>query len=369
MDTTRQERKSCEACRARKLRCSGEKTGCSRCRGLSLPCRFKDKGAPGRPRKRVRQESQIRNSPSREERTLFSSSSNFSTAIPQMDLLSPDGVSSLMGTADFDSLSCTIPGICGLDSLRWEMLDNGDLPMPIESWQTLRQDGLHDPRIPLTATDAYVSPVSFSQSCKCDEEVSTIVRTLSRAEMSHEVVQTLRAGISLAERLLTCSACYDTSKPPRVTVQNVLLIGHLMFEVTASYQKYVRWLNKHCSELDAKNESETVYLDSGLGIPSGLGLQISGEKFLDVVMQGLQSDSQSLVVLGKSFEQRQRKRHMAGHEACPNPEGRCRRKEFGDSHDPLDVCPHDPIGRKLVPCFRIVDEVQAMIKQVTDVVR
>ncbi|KAJ5438114.1 uncharacterized protein N7458_009112 [Penicillium daleae] len=274
-----------------------------------------------------------------------------------------------MEAAEMDSLSCTLPGICGLNSLQWEMLDHGDIPLPIESWQTFRQDELQNPGMPLTGVDAYVSPVSLPQSCKCDEEVSAIVRTLSRADMSHDVIQTLRAGVYLAQRLLTCSTCYDTSKPPRVTVQNVLLIGHLMFEVTAGYQKYVRWLDKHCAELDVKNESETIYLDSGLGIPSSLNLQISGEKFHDVVLHGLQTDTEHLQVLGKSFEQRQRDRHMAGHETCPNPEGQCRRKDCGDGHDPLDVCPHDPIGRKLVPCFRIVDEVQGMIKQVADAVR
>lgn len=286
-----------------------------------------------------------------------------------MDLVSPDAISTLMEGAEFDSLSCTLPGICGLDSLRWEMLDNCNGPLPIESWQTLRQGGLHDSGIPLTAMDAYVSPVSLPQSCKCDEDVSTIVRTLSRAEMSHDVLQTLRTGVSLAESLLTCSTCYDTSKPPRLTVQNVLLVGHLMFEVTASYQKYVRWLNEHCAELDIKNESENVYLDSGLGIPSGLNLQLSGGKFREIVIHGLQTDTEHLVVLGKSFEQRQRNRHMAGHETCPNTEGRCRRKECGDGHDPLDICPHDPIGRKLVPCFRIVDEVKEMINQVSEIAR
>lgn len=295
----------------------------------------------------------------------FSSSCNLSSAIPQMDSVSPNSVSALIGTANFDSLPYTLPGICGLDALQWELLDNSDEPFSTESWRSLREDGLHDPGIPMTAAHEYVSPVSFSQSCKCDEEVSAIVRTLSCAEMSHDIIQTLRSGTTLAERLLTCSTCYDTSKPPRLTVQNVLLIGHLMFEVTAGYQKYVRWLDKHCSELDVKNASENIYLDSGLGIPSGLNIQISGEKLRELVIHGLQSDVAHLVAMGKSFERRQRNRHMAGHEGCLSSEGRCRRKECGDGHDPLDICPHDPIGRKLVPCFRIVDEVQDMIKQVT----
>ena len=298
----------------------------------------------------------------------FSSSSNLSSTIPQMDLMSPDTASSLIETANFDSLSCTLPGVFGLDSLQWESLDNGDERFSVESWQSLGEHGLHNLGVPPTTAAAYVSPVSFSQSCRCDEEVSGIVRTPSQAEISHDVIQALRTGVSLAERLLTCSTCYDTSKPPRLTVQNVLLIGHLMFEVTAGYQKYVRWLDKHCSDLDVQNASENIYLGSGLGIPSGLNLQISGEKLRELIIHGLQGDVAHLVVMGKRFEQRQRNRHMAGHEGCLNPEGRCRRKECGDGHDPLDICPHDLSGRKLVPCFRIVDEVQDMITQVAGAV-
>ena len=271
----------------------------------------------------------------------------------------------LMGTGEFNSSPCEMPGACGFDSFQLEILGNGDISsFPLESWQPSRQN----PEIPPLASDAYVSPTSFSQSCKCDEEVTGIVRDLSRAKMSHDVIQTLRTGISLTERLLTCPLCYDVSKPPRVTVQNVLLIGHLMFEVTSGYQKYLRWLEKSCAELDTRNGSETVYLESGIGVHSGLNLQISGEKFRDLVMHGIQADAERMSTMGKKFAQRQRNRHMVGHEACPGPEGHCRKKEDGFDHDPLDICPQDPVARKLVPCFRIVDEVRGMISQVADAV-
>jgi hypothetical protein len=238
-------------------------------------------------------------------------------------------------------------GNCGFDALDWEMLGNGG----IQLWH---QDGLQDPEITPMASDA-----SFSQTCKCDQDVASTVRSLSRADMSHDILQMLRAGVSLTDRLLTCPICYDVSKPPRVTVQNVLLVGQLMLEITSTYQKYLRWVNKHCAELDARNESETVYVGSGL-----VNLRVSGDKFRDLVMHGLETDAEQLLALGKRFAQRQRNRHMAGHETCPDPEGRCRKKEY----DPLDLCPQIPSARKLVPCFRIVDEVQGMIKEVADAV-
>jgi hypothetical protein len=140
-----------------------------------------------------------------------------------------------------------------------------------------------------------------------------------------------------------------------------------MLETTSGYQKYLRWLNKYCTELDIRNEISTIYLDSG-GIPPGLDLQIKGEKLRDLVVHGLQADAERLSVLGKQFAQRQRNRHMVGHETCSDSEGYCRRKMDAADHDPLDLCPHDPVARKLMPCFRIVDEVRGMIKQVADAV-
>ncbi|OQE43246.1 hypothetical protein PENCOP_c003G04910 [Penicillium coprophilum] len=274
----------------------------------------------------------------------------------------------LIGDGGLDSLPFEVPGTCGFDPSHWEMLESGDIcSFPIELLQTSCQSELHDPGIPPMASDAYISPMSFSQ-CKCDEEVSDLVRNLSRANMSHEIVPMLRTGVSLTERLLSCPICYDVSKPPRLTVQNVLLIGQLMFEITSSYQKYIRWLNEHCTELNIRNETRTVYLGSGLGLPSELNLEIGGEKLRDLVVHGLLTDAERLLMLGRHFAQRQRNRHMVGHEACPNPEGRCRRKEDASDHDPLDLCPHDPVARKLVPCFRIVDEVRGMIKQVADAI-
>jgi hypothetical protein len=275
----------------------------------------------------------------------------------------------LMGAGGFDSTPCELSGNCGFDSSHWEMLGNGDIcSVPLESWQTSQQNALPDTEVPHMALAAYASPLSFSQSCNCDEEVSSIVRNLSRANLSHDIIHTLRTGVSLTERILTCPICYDVSKPPRVTVQNVLLIGHLMFEITASYQKYIRWLNKHCAELDITNESRTVYLDSGLGIASELSLQIGGEKFRELVIHGLQADAERLSALGKKFALRQRNRHIVGHESCPDPEGSCRKKEYEVDHDPLDLCPQNPVARKLIPCFRIVDEVRGMIEQVEAVV-
>ncbi|KAJ5291016.1 hypothetical protein N7478_000267 [Penicillium angulare] len=269
-----------------------------------------------------------------------------------------------------DSLTSGLAENCGFDTLPREMMGTSNVcSFPLELWQTSRQSELdmHTPDMQL-ALEPYTSAVSPSQTrpCKCDEDVSNIVRSLNGANMGHDVILTIRTGVTLSERLLTCPICYDVSKPPRLTVQNVLLIGHLMLEVTSGYRKYIHWLDKNATGDDSRNDTETVYLDSGLGFPSELNLQISSEKLRDLVMDGLQMDVQRLLRMGERFAERQRHRHMVGHTTCPDAEGRCRRREYGIDHDPLDVCPHNPVARKLIPCFRIVDEVREMIQQVAD---
>lgn len=289
--------------------------------------------------------------------------------LPETTLISPEAIDMVVENNELGSLTNGFHGNCGFDPLPREMIGTSNAcSFPLELWQMTRPSGLdlQTPDIQL-AMEPYVSTVSPSRSCKCDEEVSSIARRLSHANMGHEIILTLRTGISLTESLLTCPICYDVSKPPRVTVQNVLLIGHLMLEVTSGYCKYLKWLKQDTAEDGV--ETETVYLDSGLGFPSELKLQISSEKLRDLVMDGLQVDVERLLKLGKRFADRQRHRHAVGHEACPDADGRCRRQEYEVNHDPLDVCPHNPVARMLIPCFRIVDEVREMIKQVADAVR
>ncbi|CAI7623842.1 unnamed protein product [Penicillium pancosmium] len=377
MSTLRQKRQSCEACRARKLRCSGERNGCSRCRNLSLQCKFQDKGAPGRPRKRPRHEQSDREC----ERELATREPQPRPISPSCFELSPPIVhgpmesaqveSMLMGNGDFGPLplemsnSCGLGSSCSLDfsgSLDFSTFPIGPLS---NSHLDHHHEGLSDMSL-ATTTTACISPPLSPQSCQCDEEVSDSVRALSRATMSHNIIRNLRDGIGLTERLLTCPICYDVSKPPRITVQNVLLIGRLMFEVTSTYGKYLKWLRTYCTDLEEKSKSETIYLIPGLEIGSELGFKIDGARFHEFITHGLQADADRLISVGKQFAQRQKNRHMVGHETCPDVEGRCRREEYGLDHDPLDLCPQNAASRRLTPCFRIVDEVQSMIEQVVE---
>ncbi|KAJ5811353.1 hypothetical protein N7474_007654 [Penicillium riverlandense] len=211
----------------------------------------------------------------------------------------------------------------------------------------------------------FVSPLL---SCNCTEEVSESIRTLTRAPMSHSFIRSLRVGVDLVERLLTCPACYDVTKSPRITIQNVLFIGRLMAEITSGYHRYLRWLKGACNALSDRNQRETVYLIPGLEISPVLGFKISGEKLQDLITNGLQADAERLTALARRFALRQRDRHMIGHEACPDAGGHCWREKYGVGLDPLDICPQSPAAKTLTPCYRVVEEVAATIKQFADAV-
>lgn len=99
---------------------------------------------------------------------------------------------------------------------------------------------------------------------------------------------------------------------------------------------------------------------------SAIGFSINGDKFYELIIHGLHNDVQQLSELGSQFATRQRNRHLIGHEACPDWEGRCWKGIRDMDPDPLHVCPQSPAGQALTPCYRIVDEVRAKIKQFED---
>ncbi|CAK7243286.1 MAG: hypothetical protein STHCBS139747_004803 [Sporothrix thermara] len=122
------------------------------------------------------------------------------------------------------------------------------------------------------------------------------------------------------------------AKAPRLTIENVLLIGRLMTEMITGYRRYLRWV-----------------------------------RAMDLIVDGLRVDAARLIDLGAQFALRQHNRHMVGHESCPaDAEGRCWRERYGVDNDPLDICPRNAAARTLTPCYRVVDAIQAGIRTFAD---
>ncbi|CAI6088410.1 unnamed protein product [Clonostachys chloroleuca] len=409
MSAVRQKRQSCEACR--------KGTGCSRCVKLGLTCKFHDKGIPGRPRKwslvetrnsqhhrhhiqqaygRDGQDAALETDRSSDHQSDGRISYQQDTDLQQNSAQTPSmpafAEASLGGTSastnlwpaaqqewtlrEADELSIGYDEFGGLPSLldfnTSEQL--GSLPLdPFQACLLNYADGTasaeRSPNASATR-DAPPPPQQQQEVCDCARRVFEVIRLLKSGPVSHNTVRTLRLGADLVEKLLKCVTCYDTSSPPRYTLQNVLLLGRLSLEVTNGYQKYVRWLKDYCSGLSERGMDDTVYLMSGVDASSALGFKISSDKFYSLVVDGLKSDAERLSVLGRQFEVRQHNRHLVGHEACPDPEGRCLKEEKDHTADPdlLDVCPQSLSARVLTPCYQIVDEVRSKVKQFKDAV-
>lgn len=227
---------------------------------------------------------------------------------------------------------------------------------------TSRTTATHDSAVPQLAPDAAHSPAT--PSCECSEDVFKTLRSLEHAPISHGTLQRLRFGIDLYERLITCPVCYNLAKPPRITIQNVLLIGRLMVEVASGYERYLQWIRDTGAQ--SKEQGKTIYFDPSEEASSLLSFQISDAQLRDILIQNLRADFERLSALGKRFGRRQQDRHSIGHEACPNAQGRCWKEDNVADLDPLDICPRNPAAKALTPCFHIVDEVQRLTKKVQD---
>lgn len=160
------------------------------------------------------------------------------------------------------------------------------------------------------------------------------------------------------ERLLTCPICYDIKKAPRLTIENVLLIGRLMHEVTTGYRRYWRWVGGGGGGGDL-GKQDTIRI-------GGVQFEVNRRMVHAVVRQGLQADAARLTDLGGRFALRQHNRHLVGHETCPDPEGRCWRERYDMDNDPLDICPQNAAARMLTPCYRVVDAICGGIKVFAD---
>ncbi|KAH7303991.1 hypothetical protein B0I35DRAFT_383381 [Stachybotrys elegans] len=394
MSTIRQKRVSCEACRARKLKCSGKHSGCSRCVHLGLVCEFRDRGMPGRPRKwsttetleSSAQQSQpqqvlphkeaqpdLSKQPlsepqeshddpptvSPEESSAGTSVSTEYLSVPSQEWSSPQDhclgsdieLPPVLSLLDFNTSENL--GSLSLDPFR-ACLSN-------EARQTRQTE--QSP----SATSVILT--GSQEPCDCAKDVFEILRVLQRDSVSHGTVHLLRQATDLLDKLLVCPICYDTSKPPRITLQNVLLLGRLFLGVISTYHEYFKWVKDYYRALAEMEMIDTVYLPTNAdSTRSMLGFEIGGEQLYDIIAHGLRNDVKRLSHLATRFAIRQHNRHLIGHESCLDTQGRCWKEEADVDPDPSDVCPKSAMARILTPCYRIVDEVNTHVNQLKDAI-
>jgi hypothetical protein len=133
--------------------------------------------------------------------------------------------------------------------------------------------GTSETDLPELSTDTTVAPFLLPQACQCTDDVFNIVRTLKGPCIPHGFLSTRRQGVNLFVRLLGCAIFYDLIKSPRVIIQNVLLIGRLMSELTSGYQRYLTWVTESCDKLVEENQRKGVHLTVDLELGADLGLK------------------------------------------------------------------------------------------------
>ncbi|KAH9902358.1 hypothetical protein F4778DRAFT_791310 [Xylariomycetidae sp. FL2044] len=423
MGPSRQSRQSCEACRTRKLKCTGEKTGCTRCLAVGVVCEFREQGIPGRPpkrqctedwRQRQQKQQQVddREPPSGSTDSCFNlddvlyrrdsgvqqqsqqdccpATAAFSDSSPTAPYGSPISLPSLAyapsttnsqaipthpspedDAADFFALDFSTQ-----DQLASLPLDFFGPCLHSGNSSHSRADGLQSPPPTDTATSQTTGPEPQPQlqpqaSCTCAEHVFETGRSLKRRAASHSLLPVLRVGADLMQTLLVCAVCYDVTRPPRETLANVLLLARLALDVAAGYQRYLAWLRAKCRGLAARGETEPVFLLPGAdAAAAGPDLGVGGDQLWALVTHGLRRDAERLAALGRQFAARQRSRHRIGHETCPGPEGRCWKDDDRGAPpaDLLDICPQSATAETLTPCYRIVDDVRAKFREVAEAV-
>jgi hypothetical protein len=367
---------------------------------LGLVCKFHDRGRPGRPRKwtqvepreqqnhqQIQQDHQQHGQAATQDTRLsdkislhqqdinfqqshrtpsavFADGSSVAThsstellSVAPQDWSSPVGDDMVFSCDEFGTMPI-------LDFDTSEQFDS----LPLDSFGACLSNGMHDSVSTEPSPSISATLAAPQQSCDCAKQVFELIRSLKRGQVSHSTIRTLRLGTDLFQELLTCPICYDVFKSPGITLQNVLLLGRLSLEVTAGYHKYLKWLKDYCSGLSERNMGDSVYLIPGGDISSALSFMISSDRFYDLIAHGMQRDAERLSDLGRQFAVRQHNRHLIGHEACPDSEGRCWKESDDIDPDPSDVCPQSAAARALTPCYRIVDEVRSKIKQFEDAV-
>ncbi|KAK2760909.1 hypothetical protein FQN54_002151 [Arachnomyces sp. PD_36] len=240
---------ACDECRKRKLKCSGEQTGCSRCLKQSLQCHYSIQKPMGRPRKR-RQISEDEDemqtltpdtSTGKESMTLFDSS------IPDL-AIDPGMQPHAHNTFNFQSPSTHLNHYTATTG---SMLHSECELQPTQSSTPLN---LVQPLEPMKDVNGHPmdSPSAYKPpSCTCLSYIYLSLSTLSSLPQfptSASTLSTLHTAARTAKSAIDCPQCpleFATS------MQNVMLLGTLFNVIGDGWLKVTRSSSRdlgiHCA--------------------------------------------------------------------------------------------------------------------------
>jgi Fungal Zn(2)-Cys(6) binuclear cluster domain len=260
---------ACDDCRKRKLKCSGEVTGCTRCVKNSLICVYSEQKQMGRPKKRQRKDdtrSESLNagarvaqsdamidpilSPADVERTNFQNVCNapVAQAVRQSAASLSQGASSMNTTPrsdhphtppDIDIFATSYP----TDYSLWPDFSDTNLPQPvIDGFKPFNDSDISssEQSIDPDANPIYLQSLPSVPDCPCLPNLYLTLSTLSTLSsfpVSSHTLATLLSAHRTARSVLYCPVCPQKFQSGS---QNVMLSGTLLTVLVDQWQRVLK---------------------------------------------------------------------------------------------------------------------------------
>ena len=315
---------ACDECRARKLRCSGEPTGCARCISDDVPCHYSPRKQMGRPRKRKRGDAV----PNQETGSWNLGIVDGREGAESQHALNPNfDMSGALYSMPDENVSLPIlnPGssdpvmhgpplhanMDGSDDQRRAL--NFDFPQEFGSNPLMSVPGIADQNLfrpslpeendaqtqePILRLDhpAYAGMETEPAHCHCLAKLYTILGAFQSSPdpMFPYSMVALKKAAQFATEAVRCQIC---SVKFTSALQNSMLLGTLMNIVIYEYRKLLHHIDKQSMNGEMKlirmgdNSPGTEHLHTGTPeCPMGVNMELSGKEWRNFARRALRKE-------------------------------------------------------------------------------
>ncbi|KAI9154758.1 P-type cation-transporting ATPase [Paramyrothecium foliicola] len=117
-------------------------------------------------------------------------------------------------------------------------------------------------------------------------------------------IRRLRSATQIAEKLVTCTSCFDTSKGYLGVTGNVYLLSALLSNIASSYTQFI---DHRKQAADQGDQPRALFLSHDGDKPSSIDIELDGREYLALVKTGVRADVLYLTKLCDAFAGRQLK--------------------------------------------------------------
>ncbi|KAL4998961.1 hypothetical protein BDV10DRAFT_166121 [Aspergillus recurvatus] len=198
-------------------------------------------------------------------------------------------------------------------------------------------------------------------TCNCMEQVHSQLSAIAKAAANLHSIKTLRQSTDVAERVLRCTVCFNTSWRPSEASGNVLLLGSLLSAIATCYSNVFAHQRQQAADSTQAASPIRLFLGHAAEESSLVELSLSGQDYRRLLGSGFRSEFDRLSNLCQHFTTRQRRIHENGHEQC-REEVPCKIvPETGAGGHPANACPKNAGARASFTCLRTAEQVRSVI--------